>query len=210
MTDQTPADQVQEIAAAMRASMRRVEDDYPDGEFLMDMSNYIRDLENLHPDPPLPTLADMSIEERRACKWMQCEVSDVSRRRILLNPYNEDGDVEVFSKAGWAECFSPDRVTPLPNLPRMMWPDGAPVPENTLAEGSVWDDVDAPAPALPDGWRLADHPEYGRVVVTRPEPDDDGEAAIIVSVPTDTDRSHLEWCNPDELTFLDNDREGDQ
>lgn len=56
MTDQSAfADKVRKIATAMRAAMRRVEDDYPDGEFLMDMSDYIRDLETLLSAPPPPT-----------------------------------------------------------------------------------------------------------------------------------------------------------
>lgn len=56
MTDQNAfADKVQKIAADMRAAMRRDDSTYPDGEFLADMSRYIRDLEALTPAPSLPT-----------------------------------------------------------------------------------------------------------------------------------------------------------
>lgn len=66
------------------------------------------------------------------------------------------------------------------------------------------DDLVAPAaaPALPDGWLLADHPEYGRVVVVRPEPDEEGDVAIIVSEPTNIDHAAMTWCKPNDLTYL--------
>ena len=58
------------------------------------------------------------------------------------------------------------------------------------------------APALPDGWRLADHEDHGRVIVTTPTPDDDGD--VYFAFPFD-DLTGYDWdaCHPDELTFLD-------
>ena len=48
MTDQMiPADKVRKIASAMRAAMRRDDSMYHEGEFLSDMSDYIRDLDKL-------------------------------------------------------------------------------------------------------------------------------------------------------------------
>lgn len=69
--------------------------------------------------------------------------------------------------------------------------------------------TDQTVPALPDGWRLADHPDHGRVIVTTPTPDDDGDFYFMF--PFD-DLVGYDWdaCSPDELTFLDTGQEADQ
>ena len=66
----------------------------------------------------------------------------------------------------------------------------------------------APAPALPDGWRLADHEDHGRVIVTTPTPDDDGD--VYFAFPVD-DLTGYDWdaCRPDELTYIDTEPGGD-
>ncbi|PMC63406.1 hypothetical protein CJ204_00880 [Corynebacterium xerosis] len=110
-------------------------------------------MEALLPSPPRPTLADMTPEERRACKRMQAEVANRSVRYVIVNPYDEEGDAALTSADGGIEWFSPERVTPRPDLPRMEWPDEAPVPPNTLAEGSEWDDADALARACEESKR---------------------------------------------------------
>ena len=74
------------------------------------------------PAPPRPTLADMTPKERHACRWMQADVDGITGRWLILNPYDEDGDVEVVLESGRKEYFSPERVTPRPDLPRMEWP----------------------------------------------------------------------------------------
>lgn len=94
------------------------------------------------PPPSLPTLADMTPEERAACRWMQADALNRSVRYVIANPCDAEGDAALTSAYGEIEWFSPDRVTPRPDLPRMEWPGEAPVPPNTLAVGSVWDDLD--------------------------------------------------------------------
>lgn len=149
------------------------------------------------PTPPTPTLASMSPEERRDCQWMQADVEGlITGRWLILNPYDEDGDVEVVLESGRKEYISPERVTPRPDLPGMEWPgDKKPAL--------------APPPALPEGWRLADHKDHGRVVVTVPEPYRDGYVYYVRS----NDRIPARFsgeCRPAaELTFLDADQGAD-
>lgn len=61
----------------------------------------------------------------------------------------------------------------------------------------------APAPALPDGWRLADHQKYGRVVVTTQTPNINGYVYVVI--PDAGYFAGYDWrlCNPEELTYLD-------
>lgn len=186
MTDQTiPADKVREIATAMRDAMRREGDDHRGAEFLDEMLGYIAELAALLPAPPRPTLADMTEEERVACKWMQADMSGRDTRYVILGPYDVDDDVVLISAGGGLVYANPSSVTPRPDLPRMTWPG-----------------TEKPAPALPEGWRLADHPEHGRIVVTNPTPDGDGEVCFVaLSVGFLGHGCH--FCRPDELTYID-------
>ena len=156
MTDQIPADQVREIIAAMRAAMRRDTPGYSDWECLSDLSRYVRDLEAMLPAPPLPTLADMTEEERRACRWMQADVANRSVRYVIATPRDGDGETTLIAPDGKIDWRFPEYVTPRPDLPRMTWPgDKKPdtVPPNTLAVGSEWEDVDALARACRESGR---------------------------------------------------------
>ena len=159
MTDQTiPADKVEKIAASMREAMRRDDPYYSDGAFLEDMSHYIRDLENLLPNPPRPTLADMTREERAACQWMQADVADHNKRYVIADPDDGDGEATLIAADGEIEWIFPECVTPRPDLRRMEWPSAkkpvpAPAPPNTLTEGSEWDNVDALARACEESGR---------------------------------------------------------
>ena len=145
------------------------------------------------PTPPRPTLADMTLGEQDECAGMQADLAQGDRVVILDGTPDRDDSVQVLETNLGVFRPRPADVTPRPDLPRMEWP-GTEKP--------------APAPALPDGWRLADHPDHGRIIVTNPDPDCDGEAAIIVPTPTNIDHARLEWCTPDELTYLD--QEADQ
>ena len=176
MTDQIPADKVRPILD----EWERIKE-YADWEA---MDILVQDIRALLPAPP--TLADMTEEERAACQWMQCDVNGFQGQLALATPYDDDGDAGLISDCGEVVWSSPGHVTPRPDLPRMTWPG-----------------EQKPAPALPEGWRLADHPDHGRVIVTNPDPDCDGEAAIIVPTPTNIDRARLEWCTPAELTYID-------
>lgn len=188
MTDQIPADKVRKIATAMRDAMRRVEDDYPDGEFLMDMSDYIRDIDALLPASPRPTLADMTPEERDACQWMQADTK-LWGRVVIIVPDLSDGRAALLDRCGDVIYGRYVNVTPRPDLPLLEWPGNK--------------DADpAPAPALPEGWRLADHEDHGRGVVTNLTPNRDGRVYFVI--PAD-DPMGYDWlfCDPDDLTYLD-------
>ena len=134
------------------------------------------------PAPPLPTLADMTPEERAECQGMQADVG-VERRIIVRVMDVEEGAVTLVESGDTVVCPH-SSVTPRPDLPRFVWPGDTP----------------APAPDLPDGWRLADHPRYGRVLVTTPEPDCDGDLWFID--PSAAPGVMEDWCDPDVLTFL--------
>ena len=61
----------------------------------------------------------------------------------------------------------------------------------------------APAPALPDGWRFAEHEDHGRVIVTNPTPDCYG--TVYFAFPRADYLKGFDWkfCDPSELTYLD-------
>lgn len=186
MTDKNLSDKVQEIATAMRAAMRRDTPGYTDGEFLADMSRYVRDLENLSPDPPLPTMADMSMEERASCRWMQADVMNRRVRYVIANPFDDDYDAGMVSAEGEIEWFPAACVTPRPDLPPLEWPG-----------------TEKPAPDLPGDWRLAEHREHGRVIVTNPTPDCYG--TVYFAFPRADYLNGFDWkfCDPEELTYLE-------
>lgn len=185
MTDKNLSDKVEKIATSMREAMRREDPDYSDGEFLADMSRYIRDLENLSPDPPLPTMADMSMEERASCRWMQADVMNRRVRYVIANPFDDDYDAGMVSAEGEIEWFPAACVTPRPDLPRMAWPR-----------------TEKPAPDLPVGWRVADHKENGRVIVTNTNPDRDGRVYYMLASENRFGYDSL-FCYPEDLTYLD-------
>ena len=148
-----------------------------------------RVLNALLPEPLLPTLADMPPEERRACRRMQCDYGEPGRAQSRgVIGYFDHGDEQAIILTTTCGIVWRDyaHVTPRPDLPRLEWPG---------------DQKPAPAPTLPEGWRLADHPRYGRVLVTTPEPDCDGDLWFID--PSAAPGSMEHWCNPDVLTFLD-------
>ena len=63
-----------------------------------------------------------------------------------------------------------------------------------------------PTHALPGEWRLADHKDHGRVVVTNHTPDIDGYVYFVLPA---RDVLGYDWffCDPDELTYLDQEAE---
>ena len=137
-------------------------------------------LRNLLP----PTLADMTPEEWKACQWMQADIIGGDEPLVITRIDWTDGTALILDRNGRLDGVPAGHVTPRPDLPRMTWPGDTP----------------APAPALPEGWRLADHPRYGRVFVTTPEPDCDGDLWFID--PSAAPGVMEDWCNPDVLTFL--------
>ena len=163
-------------------------EDYLDATYAPDRTLAVaRVLDALLPDPPRPTLADMTYQERAACQRMQADVKGRENRAIVTDPDWWNGHAALLDRQGHSFRAAHDTITPRPDLPRFEWPG---------------EQQPAPAPALPDGWRLADHPDYGRVVVTTENQDGDGY--VYFTFPDD-DVLGYEWhfCRPGELTYLD-------
>lgn len=59
------------------------------------------------------------------------------------------------------------------------------------------------APTLPEGWRLADHKKYGRVIVTNTTPDKYGHVYVVFPAVGKITGSAWSFCFPDELTYID-------
>lgn len=165
-------------------------EDYLDATYAPDRTLAVaRVLHALLPTPPHPTLADMTYQERAACQWMQCDVIGFRGKYALVSPSDRDGDAVLLGREGEVHYEDHAMVVPRPDLPRLSWPG---------------DKNPAPAvPALPDGWRLADHEKYGRVVVTNPTPGNRGYVYFVF--PSDGDATGYGWFpgSPDELTYLD-------
>lgn len=220
--------------------------------------------------PKLPTLADMTQEERKACQWMQCKVEtgDGDTIGVICQVWSKR--VHIIFQSGRILDVEHRRVTPLPDLPKLEWPGGvvdaeiADEPETTCS-GSIhtpmqpsevppnepwlievdtqkaigtryqgdavtpWaiaalngsfsgDYMDSEvtlihklvpeSPALPEGMRLADHEEYGRVVVS-PRTDDDGDYKIFRSTHDCTTGSGWGFAHESKLTFLDGKHAGE-
>jgi hypothetical protein len=142
-----------------------------------------------------PTLADMTPEERRSCRFMQADTETWGRAVILL-PNEGGGRAVTLDQWGHVAYEVRDRITPRPDLPRMEWPgDQKPEPE--------------PALALPGDWRLADHPDHGCVIVANPTPNRAGNVCFVMPA-VDGDPRGFAWhlCSPNVLTYID--QEDDQ
>lgn len=143
--------------------------------------------------PALPTLADMSHVARRETRWMRCDVDGEDGEWLIIDPFDDESHANVIGRKGYRRIFPTHHVIPRPDLARMEW------------TGSK-----KTAPALPDGWRLADHETYGRVVVTNTTPDSDGYVRFVL--PDDGDYMGFDWhfCHHDKLTYIDTEPEADQ
>ena len=141
---------------------------------------------------PRPTLADMTSEERAECQRMQADVKGYEHPAVILQTYVTNGSARVMWETLRVEEVAWANITPRPDLPRLQWPG---------------DKNPAPAPDLPDGWRLADHPDYGRVVVTNDTPNRHGH--VCVAYPDAKSDMWHRWalCDPNRLTYLDTDNQ---
>lgn len=171
MTDKALADQVRAILAKRDL-------------WAIDM---ISEIEALLPPPPLPTLADMTPEERAECQWMQADVKDYEITAGIIAKINPT-DAHLIASDGETWFLDHDTVTPRPDLPRLEW------------NGDKKPDL---GPALPDGWRVADHKDNGRVIVTNTTPNRDGYVCYVL--PAEDYVLGYDWllCKPYELTYLD-------
>ena len=181
MNDQTiPTDQ----ARRARQWARDTLDDVENGA---NVSAYARDAaRTLIAMMPRPTLADMTDDERDECAGMQADLAQGDRVVILDGTPDSDGLVQVLEKS--LDVYRPfsAEVTPRPDLPRLEWPGDQ-----------------KPAPALPDGWRLADHKDYGRVIVTTQTPDRDGYVYVVIPDAGNFRGYDWHFCDPDRLTYID-------
>lgn len=104
----------------------------------------------------VPTMADMTEEERHECRWMQCDAGPYGRRGLIVKV--KYWSVYVVDKeTGTYSDYTPDLVTALPDLPRMEWngteKDVAPAPRvGSLIESAA----DPRVAALPVGSILLD------------------------------------------------------
>ena len=104
----------------------------------------------------VPTMADMTEEERHECRWMQCDAGPYGRRGLIID--TGEWDVYVADKeTGAYSNYSPDLVTARPDLPRMDWEGTDQEDENTVKIGDViYSAADPRLAALPDGSVLSD------------------------------------------------------
>lgn len=183
MTDKktTPTDEDRRLARKWAASIIRT----PRTSLPMETAA-ARVILHAVPAPSRPTLADMTPEERAACAGMQADLAQGHRVVILDGTPDSDDSVQVLEMSlGVFRPWSAD-VTPRPDLPSLTWPG-----------------EQKPAPALPDGWRLADHRVNGRVVVTNPIPRRGGRVYYVIPDAGDAMGYDWLWCDPSELAYID-------
>ncbi|MDD2326288.1 MAG: hypothetical protein PHW63_09865 [Alphaproteobacteria bacterium] len=91
--------------------------------------------------PQPRTLADMTREEREACQWMQADFdhsfADPPIRVVITKARKTTADIIL--PEGAVSCVHPDSLTPLPGLPRMVWPKDTPEVEEGLYGQALWD-----------------------------------------------------------------------
>lgn len=75
---------------------------------------------DLLPTPDLPTLADMTVEERLECQWMQADTEQWGRV-IIVDPSRTHQIAALINREGMAYADN-STITPRPDLPRMEWP----------------------------------------------------------------------------------------
>ena len=184
MTDKktTPTDEDRRLARKWAASIIRT----PRTSLPMETAA-ARVILHTVPAPSRPTLADMTLDEQDECAGMQADLAQGDRVVILDGTPDSDDSVQVLEMSLGVFRPRPADVTPRPDLPRLEWPSGK---------------KPAPAPALPEGWRLADHEKHGRVMVTNPTPDKDGHVYFVAPAPGAIGNDwHL--CKRDELTYIE-------
>lgn len=85
----------------------------------------LSDLRALLPTPTPRTLADMTEEERQACRWMQAKqyghTGNESETVVIAQVMDEW--VWIICADGRIDTRMHEYVAPLPDLPRMVWPD---------------------------------------------------------------------------------------
>lgn len=184
MTDQTiPADKVREVRDLHRDAANMVT--ITDAE--REIHQHVADaMDALLPAPTRPTLADMALDEQAECAGMQADLVQGDRVVILDGTPDHDGFVQVLERSLDVYSPHPDDVTPRPDLPRLEWPS-----------------TEKAAPALPGDWRLANHPDHGRVIVTTQTPNINGYVYVVIPDAGNIMGYDWHFCDPDRLTYID-------
>lgn len=103
-------------------------------EAMLECAGHLR---NLIPTPKLPTLADMTPEERAASQWMQADVKldtdGATVRRVIAHPGTANMKASVWSPYGGSDFVDTKLVTPLPGEPKLQWPGSEPEDGGTPA-----------------------------------------------------------------------------
>lgn len=130
------------------------------------------------PAPASPTLADMSMEDREACRWMHADlkVADLTPEEqpacrwahadlkgdgshvVILNHHEGDGRARVVWLCGCTRPVALEKVTPRPDWAHMERPDTEkPAPVAAVEVGDIIESADDPRlEALPVGSVLED------------------------------------------------------
>lgn len=117
MTDQTiPAGLTLDEARAVREWAERARAAEVQDETVADAARVL-----LAVLPKPPTLADMSPEERTACKWAQAD-AEQQGRTVILQPNASVGRALMLDPEANLVYAARDEVTPRPDLPRLEWP----------------------------------------------------------------------------------------
>ena len=100
----------------------------------------VRDLHNLL-TPKLPTLADMTREEWKACQWMQARYSGSDYDHVIVRVWQ--GGAELLRKDdGLTFDAGHASITPLPG-PKLEWPGGEPIEKHGNASLDPQENIDA-------------------------------------------------------------------
>lgn len=89
----------------------------------MKAAEMIAKIESALPPPPRPTLANMTLDERKACQWMQCDVEGYDDPWLIINPIDDEDHAHVVKREGNTGIFETKYITPRPDRPRMKWDD---------------------------------------------------------------------------------------
>ena len=128
-----------------------------------DMHGMLDDLRALFPAPQPRTLADMTLEEREACQWMQAisyHDSGHEAGTVVIAQIQDDRAVIMLDDGSFGSRYH-QHITPLPDLPRMVWPeeqateeDMSIIPPKIDTSTGHDDFVDMTPEDAPDGYYL--------------------------------------------------------
>ena len=89
-------------------------------------------------DPQPRTLEDMTPEEREACQWMQCEVEgDDDAKPVII--WSDNSEAMIIFPDGEYARLDLEHITPLPERPRMVWPEERAEVEEGVYGQALWD-----------------------------------------------------------------------